>query len=394
MARLLSEILKEKEPDFSYRLAHFEKLAGSPSVDVRLISEMTTRFQQLAKNLGLDEVDTTAKELFFALNKKAIEDSESLSKRIGIAESDNPRLMTEKSVKYVKTLLHRTKIWRIKASTIKKDLKNNPPKKLLKSLGLRSVDSALKREPLAEILIFARLLEPKTWQNTYVNNARKITNADFDLQPIDINILTDARQAKLKSAGMKLTQLIRSDQETAGLVVSVAPKRFEGDVLYIVNSLIENINKMKTNSLYLKHRSVQPDFFSVIYNMRQRGITEEASRHLGIGWDAYSRSKRPREEKLDEFDFDIEHEYERLRLEEILDNSLWSNQYLLKGDDDLIISCNLSDVIVNAVNGLEPEDSIIHHGQSELRSEIFSRYLMHDGVLEYLQQSSEGTGQR
>ncbi|MBI5357939.1 hypothetical protein HZB74_03790 [Candidatus Saccharibacteria bacterium] len=390
MARLISEILKEKEPDFSYRLAHFEKLAGSPSIDIRLISEMTTRFQRMAKSLGLDEIDTTARELFFALNKKAIEDSKALAKKIGVHENDDSRLMTEKCVKYISNKISKTKIWSVKSSTLKRDLKTNPPKKLLKVFGLRSIDSALKRVPLGEILIFARLLESKTWQSNYVNSARKITNSDFDLQPIDINILSESRQKKLKGAGIKLNQLVRSDQETGSLVLSVAPKRFDGDILYIVNSLIENINKIKIHSLYLRHKSIQSDFFNVIYNSRLHGVNREAGRHLDVGWDAYTRSKRLNEEKLDEFDFDIEQEHETLDHNDVLDDSFWNNQYLLKSDDDLIISCNLSDVIINAVNGLEPEDSIIHHGQSELRSELYSRYLMHDGVLEYLASSSVG----
>lgn len=383
MARLISEILREKEPDFSYKLAHLEKLAGSPAVDLRLISEMTVSSMELIKKLGLDEKDTTLRELFFALNKKALDDSDKLAAKLGIKPDDSPKNATKKCVSYVEGLLNDGKIWSLKSSFIKKELKNNPPKKLLKTLGLRSIDSALKREPLGEILLFAKMIEQKTWNVLYINNSRKITNSDFDFQPIKIHILSSIRQSKLASSGVKPSGLVMSDQETASLITWVPHKRFKGDVIYIVDSLIHSINKLKLNSLYFKHKSIQPGFFESVMGYRQRGLSALAD-HLGVGWPAVSRSVISKKNSLDEFDFDVENEYKNLSISSLLSEDLWGNHFLLKSDEDFIISCNLSDVIRNAVNGLEPENSVIHHGQSELRNELFSRYLAHEGVVEFI----------
>lgn len=383
MARLISEILREKEPDFSYKIAHFEKLAGNPAIDLRLISEMTIGSKELIKNLGLDENDTTLKELFFALNKKALDDSSKLATKIGIKPEDTPKDVSKKCVNYVEGLLQGSKIWSLKSSVTKRELKDNPPKKLLKILGLRSVDSALKREPLGEILIFSKAVEQKSWKTTYINNAKKITNFDFGFQPIKIHILSPARQSKLSASGIKPPGLIMKDQETASLIVWVPAKRFPGDVIYIVNSLIDNINKLKLNSLYFKHRSIQPGFYKATVDYRQNGLIN-LSDHLGVGWPAVSRSVISKNNDLEEFDFDVENEYENLSLPSLLNDDVWGNHFLLKTDENLIISCNLSDVIINAINNLEPEESVIHHGQSALKNELFSRYLEHDGVVGFI----------
>src|SRR4051812_28376355 len=100
MSRLISDILEASEPAFSHMVQDWERLIGRPAIDVRLSAEVINSTADLVKLLGLDPKDTTSREFYYALNKKALEDERLLSGHLGVGQSDTPAQLVKKVIKF------------------------------------------------------------------------------------------------------------------------------------------------------------------------------------------------------------------------------------------------------------------------------------------------------
>ena len=76
--------------------------------------------------------------------------------------------------------------WAIKHSVAKKLLKQTPPKKVMKLLGYRSVDSMLKRENIDELFGSLRFVESDQWLIMFVKTYKKLQPQDFETRKIKI----------------------------------------------------------------------------------------------------------------------------------------------------------------------------------------------------------------
>lgn len=67
MANLLQKVLKINEPIFTTGMRQLEKSTGNSGVDVRLIADIHENAHKVMRVLKLDTTDTTAGELYHAL---------------------------------------------------------------------------------------------------------------------------------------------------------------------------------------------------------------------------------------------------------------------------------------------------------------------------------------
>lgn len=70
MTQFLQAILGDKAEErlFNAGLCQLEKMTGNSGVDVRIIADIIEKGHKIMRKLGLDIKDTTAHELYFALN--------------------------------------------------------------------------------------------------------------------------------------------------------------------------------------------------------------------------------------------------------------------------------------------------------------------------------------
>ena len=68
MGRFLQKILNAPEPLFTVGIHQLEKATGHSGVDTRLIADITHKAHDIIRELGLNPADTTAHELYQALN--------------------------------------------------------------------------------------------------------------------------------------------------------------------------------------------------------------------------------------------------------------------------------------------------------------------------------------
>lgn len=382
MARLISDILNAREPAFTIELRRLEKLAGHPKIDVRLISELVSKWQELASEFGLDGQDTTARELYFAMRKKVLEENDRLAQKLDVKESDSPEIVIKKCAAHVESLVRSRPVWGIKSNVIKAQLKSNQPKKLLKTLGLRSVDSAIKREPIAQLVVFAEMVESKAWRDTFISQAAKLKNSDFDKKQLEISVVDKKRADKMRASGHELGHLVYRHNETSGVIIVPPSERFSGDVLFFVDTLLRESNEIRRWSSFVKYISVSNDFGKRLSLLRAYGLDATAGQHFSFGWSPVHQLLHDRAVRNEEplFEPHLDHDDVELPSHDL--GPVWQYKFLLKNENGVIVSCNISDVILNAANNAPFEDASAVHGQRELFNELFARYLSVESVLD------------
>ncbi len=184
MSKTLANIFDHDRVEFSHLVKDWESRAGGPNHDIALYSDMRSRAVQAVKKLGLDPVDTINTELYFALQERARQDNERLAGIIGIKSSDNPDDLLKKVTKWVTKNSHNIELWMVRSSVVRSIIKKNPPKNVMKSLGLRSVDSMIKRDNIGEILSLSEELESNAYRQKLITAFKKINVSDFDQRKV------------------------------------------------------------------------------------------------------------------------------------------------------------------------------------------------------------------
>src|SRR5487761_1518741 len=178
MTRVLSELLGAKEPGFRQGLRQLEQAGGGPSADIRLSSEILQATQSAVRELGLDPRDTTGPELYNALLERAKQDDKTVRELLG-ADADDKDL-TLRVQRLVGKLDISKKTFALKSIAAKRLLKKNPPKKAMKQLGYRSIDSMLKHEPVAQLYAAAAIAETPAWHRQLLNSYKQLLPTDFE----------------------------------------------------------------------------------------------------------------------------------------------------------------------------------------------------------------------
>jgi hypothetical protein len=162
MSRRVAQIVSESERTITHLIKELEAKNGYPSHDARHLAENAQKTRLKMIDLGLDPGDTTPQELYHALIAKFDQDSRRFEQDLGADQAGFDQISTT-AVKLIYANLDLPQLWALKSKIAKQALRNNPPKKLIKHLGYRSLDSMLKRENVFELFIASQVLESKSW---------------------------------------------------------------------------------------------------------------------------------------------------------------------------------------------------------------------------------------
>src|ERR1700741_593270 len=189
MTKVLSELLAAEEPLFGMAIKQLEQASGDTSVDVRLTAEIIGKVHMKMRALGLDPRDTTGRELYRALFNLVQQHDRFLAQRIGIEDPEDVAKLLPRIKETVEALDVPKKAWLLKHSVAKRLLKATPPKKVMKQLGYRSIDSMIKREPVGEIFCAIRFLETQQWQDKFIASYKLLKPTDFETRNIEVILL-------------------------------------------------------------------------------------------------------------------------------------------------------------------------------------------------------------
>jgi hypothetical protein len=90
------------------------------------------------------------------------------------------------AAKLVGTYVDLPSHWALRTKIAKQALKVSEPKRLMKYLGYRSIESMLKRENIYELFLAAQVLESNTWQKGLMKYISHLDQTGFEMRPINL----------------------------------------------------------------------------------------------------------------------------------------------------------------------------------------------------------------
>jgi hypothetical protein len=389
MSKTLANYFDHDRVEFSHLVKDWEARAGGPAHDIKLYSDMRSKAIQAVKKLGLDPVDTINAELYFALQERARQDNDRLANLIGVNDHDSPDQLLNKVTKWILKNSHNIELWMVRPTTVRAIIKKNPPKNVMKSLGLRSVDSMLKRDNIAEILSLGEELENNAYKQKLINAFKKIKVSDFDQRKVTFDLIDSKRVEKLQKTDFNVSKVVLPNY-ILGSVTLVPPKsRFPLDVLAITLVISESLSEMRRHSAFYRTLSVRPDFGEQFARASEIGIYH-ASRSLSeIGWNSIHKHLVGNEDFFNNLDqpylsideFKAEPAVHMLsRIDPYFE--YWKDlEYVFYSHNQSgPVSLNLIDVVINASNKHSYHKRSLSYAKNKLWEELWTRYLLHEHI--------------
>lgn len=391
MTRVLSELLNAVQPRFATTIQSLERAAGRPSVDVSLTSEIRQRAQQKLRILGLDPIDSTAEEVFHALRLRLQRDETVVRQSLSISADAAPKDILSAVSQHIGDLSHDQKTFALKLSVAKRLLKKQPPKKAMKQLHYRSVDSMLKHESVAHVYVASFLCESLSWRKKFLDSYTTLRSTDFETRNATISMPTTARWEKLvEDATKHHKQTTVVVKELGAVVVLPIRQDLPGLALISFIQLASALNAIASTGSYLKLQHVKPGFGEIV---RRTVVSEPLTSAELVGrpvpWvvihQYYARFKKAYnsiifEPHIQPSDLQWIHPEAMLRsLHDAL--SFWEDtRYTGYLHSDSIVSLNVIDVALAYVNTIGFTERMVEGMREHLWYELMVRYLNHENV--------------
>ncbi len=387
MSHVLSDLLGAAEPSFTNKLRALEAESGHNGVDVVLVSDIARVLRQKLRELGLDPNDTTSLELYHALQSLLRQHDEFLRQAITKQRVATLNVLLPELIAKIDALTLPKSGWSLKLSVAKRLIKQFPPKKLMRLLKYRSVDSLLKRESVEKIFAGMQLVESVNWRRRFIARYKQLQASDFEDRPIKLFWLDEpalARVASERALANKPNMLLLQELCTV-VVLPILSEPASGGLLLITAWILEAANQLRRFSSYFKLNQVKANFMQLLIKTLMTG--ELGGFKLGqrnFSWqDVYYYYGRPNGSALpEEFGLHVQPEdislidpHEVLyQLEPAL--SFWRGlRYVGMVADDRPVSLNLLDVALNAGNNLAYQQRLAPHLKTALWQELAARYL-------------------
>lgn len=194
MSRRIAQLLAEPEHIVTKLINALEDKNGYPSQDARLIAESIQKIRRKITKLGLDPDDTTSEELYHALIARFEKDSRAFEEKLG-AQDMNFDQRNRLAAELIAKNLGLPQQWSLKNTAARNIMRQHPPKKLMKHLKYRSIESMLKREPLTSIYLGVQINESASWQLAHEKLISKISQTDFELREVKVTALENQKWA-------------------------------------------------------------------------------------------------------------------------------------------------------------------------------------------------------
>lgn len=395
MTRFLSQALQAPEPFFRLGLRKLETVHGNPSTDIRFTADINHLAQLKLRELGLDPHDTTPRELYRALQERLQADDAALQRRLQTlaathvsAEAD----VVAGMVHVLENLPDSRRSFALKASRLRSILKQLPPKKAMKQLGYRSVDSFLKHETPVLALTAAWLVEGPLWHKRLLDQYRKLSAHDFEDRKIQFVRPTSSKWQRLaESIVTEHRHNLVCFRELGVLVFLPLPATTPAGATTVSLSLaLHNLNDIRSSGTFLKLCQVRPDFGEVVQMVVQdepRLSSELLDRP--VSWHLVQQYYARFADRLQEAIFEPHLQTDDMTWHSVGETlarieprfSFWQDtEHVGVLDHHHPVSLNIVDTALNFCNKLTFENRIASYFQRSLWHELMLRYLKPDSV--------------
>lgn len=390
MTRALSELLGAPEPAFRSGLRRLERASGDPSEDIRLSTEVLHKLQAALKDLGLDPLDTSGHELYYVLQEHVKKDDEVIRELLQV-DSNTENLMVRLQ-RFVASLDVPKRTFALRLSVAKRLLKKNPPKKAMKRLGYRSIDSMLKHEPVPQVYAAAVIAESLQWHKNFLAQYKHLLPSDFEVREVMLCAPDNKRWDTLGAVYVpKVKHNIMTFNELGSVVMlPLSAGSVDGAALATLVLTIHAINDIRCTSTYLKLHQVRPDFGELLSRVaRSEPYTEADLVGERLPWKVVQHyfARTPEEYQAEIFEPHVQPEDLVTRSAESVLSSLHPRLSFWKGkqhtgllDNGSPVSLNLTDSVLNFCNHLPYEQRIVKYFREHLLRELMLRYMHQDNI--------------
>jgi hypothetical protein len=267
-------------------------------------------------------------------------------------------------------------------------LRNHPPRKLMKNLSYRSVESMLKRENICTLFAYLTEVESTRWLNVLWKDLAKITPSDFEV-----------REVAIVAPDSKRTTVLKDDSITTAvpLLGAVIVNNMSGSKIGLSLSIANSVGDIRSTCAYIKLKNVEANFGKNLVDIIKEGAHDplQVSR-LPISWHAvfHYYGQRDAREHTEFFGPHLLHEdiksHNSIKvLSKISPIFKWWEdlEYVAKKTEQGIVSFNLSDVVKS--QGLDYKQRILDHFRVSLWHEFVNRYFVHPSVEQHFMQQLE-----
>jgi hypothetical protein len=390
MTRFLSESLQAPEPSFRLQLRQLEQANGMPNADIRLSTEVAHATRAKLAELGLDPQDTTPKELYLSLLNRLQADDVRLTKILRTRAATHVSAEGDGMAGLVHILRESQKAetsFALKPMRFKQLIKKSAPKRVMKQLGYRSVDSLLRHEAPALILIAAQLLEGKGWWSELLASYKRLTARDFEMRPLSILIPDSSRWREFGATIVSQTKHnVYGFKELGSVVILALPAEAPaGAAMASLILALHSLSDIKAASTYLQLCQVRSDYGTILQSLvasesqQQTRLFDQA-----VPWRLIQRSlsRLPEALRHDLFASYLEetsltwHSLGQAMHEIEPSLHFWQGtEHLGLLHEGKIVSMHALDVALNLCNRLPFERRMVHHFQQSLWHELLLRYL-------------------
>jgi hypothetical protein len=397
VTRFLSSALQAEEPQFHRGLQQLESANGHPKNDIRFSTEIKRTTQHALTELWLDPSDTTAAELYHALQERVARDDARLTRRLQTeaalhvsAEAD----VVAGMIHAIKALPDSRQCFGLKANSMRALIKQQPPKKAMKRLGYRSLASFLKHESSVLALAAAWLCEGEVWQRHFLASYKNLQSHDFEARSIALIEPTSPRWRELaRSVVTERKHTILSFKELGAIVF--LPLEAEeipaGAVTASLSLALHEMNEIRASATFLKLNQVKPDFGKIVrYVATDEPRLSSKLLDQPLPWNLIQRYYSRIKGQLQEAVFEPYVQFEDMRWYDVgealtridPDLKFWQHTAYLGFLDDKQrpVSMNIVDAALNYCNHLPFERRIAHYFQRSVWHELLLRYLRHEPV--------------
>lgn len=388
MTKILSELLAAREPDFRLGVQKLEQASGGQSHDIRLTHDVLAATRAKLAELGLDPNDTSGEELYRALAEKLGQSDKELAKVLKL-EPLEPDFLEDFAAS-VRKLAGRN-CFALKQTAAKKLLKASPPKKAMKALGYRSLDSFLKHESLAGLFASTKICESTSWQKTFISEYKKLAPSDFEERPVSVTALTPDRWRKLASdyTASRRNNLLTIPE--AGTLAILPLAGYQPGMLTAMFLLaLADLNEIQATSSYLRLNQFQTDFGKKVQGAASAELAV-ASPISGekLSWRVVHEFMTG---KAADFELPLANENQALTspadtlagLSPALAFWRGTSHLAFRASDGEVVSLNPLDAALDYVNNLPFEQRVNHHFRQNLWRQFWQRYLQAEYLSEKL----------
>lgn len=395
MTRFLSQALQAPEPAFRQGLRQLESANGHPGTDIRFSVEVRQQLKDKLQELGLDPEDTTPEELYHALQRRISDDDARLTKvlrRRAATYVSAEAKVTDGMVHALRRLPDSKRCFALKASTLKGLMKKVAPKKAVKQLGYRSLDSFLKHETPVSIMAAAWLSEERHWQKRFLSEYKRLRPSDFETRDITIVHLDSRRWQGLaeRTVDSQRHNVLCFKELGALVFLPLSSEAPAGSATASLSLALHELNEIRASSTFLKLCQVRPDFAVMV--QRVAGQEPELSSQLldqKMPWKLVQRHYASTDRREGEEVFEPHLQIEDMAWHPVEDAlatiepafRFWRHGgHLGMLHERGPVSCNVLDAALNYCNRLTFEKRLAHYFQHSLWHELLGRYLRRETV--------------